>query len=60
LEDAPSGVGAGLAAGSRVVGVMTTHSAEDLRRATWIAQSLEQVQARVSGDGLEIQIFTAR
>jgi len=60
LEDAPSGVGAGLAAGSRVLGVMTTHSAEDLRRATWIAQSLEQVQARVSGDGLEIQIFTAR
>ena len=60
VEDAPSGVGAGLAAGSRVLGVTTTHAAEDLERATWIAQSLEQVHARVSGNGLEVQILTAR
>lgn len=60
VEDAPSGVGAGLAAGSRVLGVTTTHPADELDGATWIAASLEQVQARVSGDALEVEILTAR
>ena len=60
VEDAPSGVGAGLAAGSRVLGVTTTHPADELGGATWIATSLEQVQARVSGDALEVEILTAR
>lgn len=58
LEDAPSGVGAGLAAGSRVLGVLTTHPSEDLREATWIAPSLEQVRARLTGGALELQIFS--
>ena len=41
MEDAPSGVGAGKAAGCRVLGVVGTHSAEELRGADWIAGSLE-------------------
>jgi len=60
VEDAPSGVGAGLGAGCRVLGVTTTHPAEDLDRATWIAASLEQVQARASGDAIKLQIVTSR
>ena len=32
VEDAPSGVGAGMAAGCRVLGVLGTHSAEELTR----------------------------
>lgn len=60
LEDAPSGVGAGLAAGCRVLGVTTTHPAGDLDRATWITPALEQVQARVSGDWVELHILTLR
>ncbi len=36
VEDAPSGVGAGKAAGCRVLAVLGTHSAEDLRGADWI------------------------
>jgi sugar-phosphatase len=60
VEDAPSGVGAGLAAGSRVLGVTTTHPAVELDSATWITASLEQVQARVLGDALEVEILTAR
>ena len=59
VEDAPSGVGAGLAAGCRVLGVTTTHPAEDLDRATWIVPSLEQAQARV-GDVLTLEILALR
>lgn len=54
VEDAPSGVGAGLAAGSRVLAVLTTHTAEELQRATWIVRSLEDVQARTVADGIEL------
>src|ERR1700727_554111 len=36
VEDAPSGVGAGKAAGCRVLGVLGTHSAEELHGADWI------------------------
>jgi len=60
VEDAPSGIGAGIAAGARVLGVLTTHPAKDLEQATWIAESLDQVQARVSNYGLELQILIAR
>ena len=43
LEDAPSGVGAGVAAGSRVLAVLGTHQAEELYKAgaTWVVASLE-------------------
>ncbi len=55
VEDAPSGVGAGIAAGCRVLGVLGTHEASELREATWIAQSLDAIAVRVMPDGLELR-----
>jgi mannitol-1-/sugar-/sorbitol-6-phosphatase len=55
VEDAPSGVGAGLAAGCRVLGVVGTHTAEDLERAQWVVGSLEGVKVKVGVDGLELR-----
>jgi sugar-phosphatase len=60
VEDAPSGVGAGLAAESRVLGILSTHAMEDLRQATWIAESLERVLACPASGRLELQILPAR
>jgi mannitol-1-/sugar-/sorbitol-6-phosphatase len=50
VEDAPSGVGAGIAAGCRVLGVLGTHSAEELKAADWVAESLDSVTV-VAGEG---------
>jgi sugar-phosphatase len=58
VEDAPSGVGAGLAAGCRVLGVLGTHSAEDLKAATWIVSSLEDIAISTHVDGLELRFTT--
>ena len=55
VEDAPSGVGAGLAAGSRVLGVVGTHNAEELARAQWIVGSLEGVKVTVGPEELELR-----
>ena len=55
VEDAPSGVGAGVAAGCRVLGVLGTHPAEKLRAATWLARSLEEVEVTAKADGLELR-----
>src|SRR3984957_14568813 len=55
VEDAPSGVGAGLAAGSRVLGVVGTHTAADLAGADWIVGSLECVEVTVGAEGLELR-----
>jgi sugar-phosphatase len=57
VEDAPSGVGAGVAAGCRVLGVLGTHNEAELRAAgaTWVVSSLEKVSAAVVGDLLEIR-----
>ena len=55
VEDAPSGVGAGIAAGCRVLGVLGTHSLSELQDATWIAESLEAIAVRVLVDGLELR-----
>jgi sugar-phosphatase len=55
VEDAPSGVGAGVAAGCRVLGVLGTHPAEQLRAATWLARSLEEVEVTATADGLELR-----
>jgi mannitol-1-/sugar-/sorbitol-6-phosphatase len=55
VEDAPSGVGAGLAAGSRVLGVVGTHTAEELKGAQWIVGSLEGVKVTVGTEGLELR-----
>ena len=54
VEDAPSGVGAGLAAGCRVLGVLGTHSAYELKRADWVAESLDKVQVVEEDDGLAV------
>ena len=55
VEDAPSGIGAGLAAGCRVLGTLGTHSAEELKEATWITESLEGVTVVVGEGGLELR-----
>ena len=55
VEDAPSGVGAGKAAGCRVLGVLGTHSAEELREADWVAASLEGLVVTAQSDGLELR-----
>ena len=59
VEDAPSGVGAGKAAGSRVLGVVGTHTLEELHQADWIVLSLEQVVATARNGNLELQ-FSAQ
>lgn len=55
VEDAPSGVGAGIAAGIRVLGVLGTHSAEELDAADWIVGSLEELAVAAKTDGLELR-----
>jgi mannitol-1-/sugar-/sorbitol-6-phosphatase len=60
VEDAPSGVGAGLAAGCRVLGTLGTHSAEELKEATWITESLEGVKVVVGESGLELRFMPVR
>ncbi len=55
VEDAPSGVGAGVAAGCRVIGVLGTHEAEELLGAEWFVRSLEHFFATGKEDGLEVR-----
>jgi len=55
IEDAPSGVGAGIAAGSRVLAVLGTHSAEDLKAATWVIRSLEELKVTEKGGSLWLE-----
>ena len=55
VEDAPSGVGAGVASGCRVLGVLGTHSAEELREADWVVESLEGLGVTVANGGLELR-----
>jgi sugar-phosphatase len=54
IEDAPSGVGAGIAAGCRVLAVLGTHSAEDLQSAHWIVPSLENLKVISTPNGIEL------
>ena len=60
VEDAPSGVGAGIAAGCRVLGVLGTHSEAELRAAgaSWVVGSLEDVTAQTGSDGLTLSLKT--
>jgi mannitol-1-/sugar-/sorbitol-6-phosphatase len=57
VEDAPSGVGAGKAAGCLVIGVLGTHSAAELRGADWILGSLEGLSVTATLDGLELRFL---
>lgn len=55
VEDAPSGVGAGKAAGCRVLAVLGTHTAADLHEADWVVGSLEGLVVTANRDGLELR-----
>ena len=57
VEDAPTGVGSGKAAGSRVLGVLGTHQAAQLYEAgaQWVVASLSEVRASVNDAGLKIE-----
>lgn len=58
VEDAPSGVRAGVAAGCRVLGVLGTHNAEELREAgaNWIVSSLKNVRTETHEGRIAILI----
>jgi sugar-phosphatase len=58
VEDAPSGVGAGVAAGCRVMGVLGTHSAKELRAAgvSWVVESLAEVSVEMVGGELRLAL----
>jgi sugar-phosphatase len=60
VEDAPSGVGAGIAAGCRVLGVLGTHSVEELHAATWVVGSLVGMQVVAGENGLELGFSSVR
>jgi sugar-phosphatase len=55
VEDAPSGVEAGKAAGCRVLAVLGTHSAEELHEADWVVGSLEALAVTANPNGLELR-----
>ena len=55
IEDAPSGVGAGIAANCRVLAVLGTHSVQQLHQADWVLASLEELSVTSSADGLELR-----
>jgi sugar-phosphatase len=57
VEDAPSGVGAGKAAGCRVLAVLGTHSAAELHVADWVVGSLEGLVVAADRDGLELRFL---
>ncbi len=56
VEDAPAGVGSGVAAGSQVLGVLGTHTAEELygAGATFVVASLAGVTMTSDGAGLHL------
>jgi len=60
VEDAPSGVGSGVAAGSRVLGVLGTHTAAEIYAAgaEWVVASLEGVKVTVVEGGLQLEFET--
>lgn len=60
VEDAPSGIGAGKAAGAQVLGVLGTHSLSELSEADWVVGSLEEVSVRSTNGLLEINFSQMR
>lgn len=57
VEDAPSGVGAGAAAGCRVLGVLGSYGEAELRSAgvSWVVRSLADIHAETAGNELRIR-----
>jgi len=56
FEDAPSGIKSARAAGSKVIGVPGTYTAEELKGADGLVRSFRDVRARMNGSGLAIVI----
>lgn len=58
VEDAPTGVGSGKAAGSRVLGVLGTHSESELLAAgaEWVVRSMAEVAAYPFAGGLRLEL----
>lgn len=54
VEDAPAGILAGLAAGSRVLAVLGTHQADELAHATWQVHSLRDVTVQTINGSLQL------
>jgi len=55
VEDAPAGAAAARAAGMRLLGLATTHTAAELEPADLIVPDLTHLVVRVTGDKLEVQ-----
>ncbi len=51
IEDAPSGIAAGKAAGCKVLALTTSHRADELGAADWIVGNLSDVQVDAEADG---------
>jgi sugar-phosphatase len=54
VEDAPAGAAAARSAGMRLLGLATTHRAEELEPAELVVPDLTHVTVRVVGDKLEV------
>ena len=62
LEDSPAGIKAGKAAGCKVLGVVTSHTAEQVVAAEpdWIVKDLRSLKVvATSKDGVELEILDA-
>ncbi|SDF61194.1 HAD-IA family hydrolase [Terriglobus roseus] len=60
VEDAVSGVQSGIAAGCRVLAVLSSTPRAELKAATWIARSLAVVKVTSDANGLQVDIPLAR
>lgn len=60
VEDAVSGVQSGIAAGCRVLAVLSSTPRAELKAATWIARSLAVVKVTAESDALKVRIPLAR
>ena len=58
VEDAPSGIGSGIAAGCPVLGVLGSYSESELRAAgaRWVVPSLEHLRAETLQNGLRLSL----
>ena len=56
FEDAPPGIAAGQAAGCRVVGLTTTHSAEQVHHADFVIPDLTHVRVVPARDAFEVEL----
>jgi sugar-phosphatase len=57
IEDAPAGIAAAQAAGIRVIGLRTTHTAGAMREADFQVQDLSRLLARVTPEGLSLTLL---